>query len=92
MGQFSDRKKENVLPGPLIKSHSPTLNEFLWKGDPNASRLQRIGASLFALFYLGAGLTFVYFAIEDRSLIVCILGFACSILGVKALLAAFRRH
>jgi hypothetical protein len=57
--------------------HGPPVNrnataEFLWKGSPKPSMVQRIGAFLFGIGFLVGGLSAMGSAVEDRSLLLAI--------------------
>src|SRR5579862_9565643 len=45
-------RQENIVwPGPLVNSRG--VDEFLWKGSPNPTVIQRIAAWIFGLTFIG---------------------------------------
>ena len=57
-------RQENLLwPNTLVNSKN--VDRLLFKGSPNPTLVQRIGAWLFGLLYIGLGFCFVSFAKHD---------------------------
>lgn len=60
------KRQENLIwPSPLVNSKG--VDGLLWKGDPDAPLVQRIGAVLFASAFGLIGIVFVGIAWEQRS-------------------------
>lgn len=73
-------------------SESRGVDEFLLKGSPDAPLVQRIGAWLFGLFFLAAGIVFLELARECESGLLILLAIAGLGLGLKVFMNGFRRH
>lgn len=54
------RQRNIVWPDPLVNSRS--VDEFLWKGSPNPTPVQRIGAWLFGLVFMAQGVAILILA------------------------------
>lgn len=88
-------KQRNTLwPDAMINGRS--VDEFLWKGSPDAPLVQRIGAWIFGLTFmlLGIGLVEIDREIEPyrKSLALVVLGVVCFWIGVKVFWNGFRRR
>jgi hypothetical protein len=64
---------------------SPNIDEFLLKGRPPSSWVQRIGIIMIGSAFLAFGLFFSYYAIQDRSMVIggaalCYMGLCVRIL------------
>jgi hypothetical protein len=86
---FKAKQRNTVWPDPLINSRG--VDEFLWKGSPDAPLVQRIGAWLFGLFFLAAGVAFLELARERGSGLLILLALAGLGLGLKVFMNGFRR-
>ena len=83
-------KQSNTLWPDAIKN-SRGVDEFLWKGSPNAPMVQRIGAWIFGLFFLMAGLSFLDVAYERQAPLVLVISLAFFALGTRICLNGFRK-
>lgn len=87
--ELRSRQKNTVWPDPLLNSRS--VDEFLWRGSPNASPIQRLGAVVFGIFFVAIGAGNMDLGRGHHSAIQFIIGLLGSALGVRILLKAFRR-
>ena len=76
------KQRNTVWPDPLINSRG--VDAFLWKGSPNPSMVQRIGAVLFGLFFICGAVMFASICAERHSL-WGILAFVFLYAGAKVL-------
>ena len=58
--EIGDKQRNIVWPGPLVNSRG--VDEFLWKGSPNPTLIQRIAAWLFGLVFIGIASVLLYIA------------------------------
>ena len=63
--ELEDRQR-NVLPHDQLRN-SRGVDAFLWRGDPNATKVQRAGIVVFASFFLIAFIEFLGIAFESHS-------------------------
>jgi hypothetical protein len=84
-------KQRNTL-WPDVLASGRRVDEFLWSGSPSASIVQRIGASLFGLGFLGSGLLLLYHAWKEQSFILVLMSFGVLLLAAKITHSAFRSH
>lgn len=87
------RQRATVWPDTLRNERF--VNAFLWKGDPNARPVQRVGLVVFALFFLLLGMSLVSIPFqknfEDGSSIVFFVALPPLLLSVRLLRNAFLR-
>ncbi len=87
------RQRATVWPDTL--RNGATIDAFLWKGDPNAKPVQRIGLIIFAIFslLLAFFLTTIPFEknFEDGSSIVFLAALIPILITVRLLRNAFLR-
>jgi hypothetical protein len=57
---FERRQRNTVWPDTVRNGRS--VDAYLWKGSPDAPRVQRIGAFIWGAFFLSLGLMFAFFA------------------------------
>jgi hypothetical protein len=84
------KQRNTVWPDTMINSRG--VDEFLWKGDPNAPLVQRMAAWIFGIFFILIGVGWLDAGYEKHSLIVAVLSILWFLLGGKVLLNGFRRH
>jgi len=75
------RQRNIVWPDTLRNSRK--VDAFLWKGSPNATPVQRIGAWLFGLTFLGLGVNFFILARHAGSRLIGAVGLAGIFLGLR---------
>ena len=59
------------------------VDEFLWKGSPNPTVVQRIGACLFGLAYLAAGSVMFWAAQEERLWLLIMISVGVILFGAR---------
>ena len=84
------KQRNTVWPNTMINSRG--VDEFLWKGDPNAPLVQRMAAWIFGIVFLLIGLGWLDVGYEKHWLIFAVLSIVWFLLGGKVLLNEFRRH
>lgn len=87
------RQRATVWPDTL--RNGATIDAFLWKGDPNAKHVQRIGLVVFAFFFLLIGIFLASIPFqknfEDGSNIVFIVALPLLLLSVRLCRNSFLR-
>ena len=58
------KKRQRNIVFPDTVRNGRTVDAYLWKGNPDAPLVQRIGACLIGLFYMAVGLTVLSFIRE----------------------------
>lgn len=84
------RQSNTVWPDTLRNSKS--VDAFLWKGDPDAPLVQRVGAWTFGIFFILGGVTWLAGAYKRHSWGVAMLSIAWSLIGGRVFLNGFRRN
>jgi hypothetical protein len=56
--EAKNRQRNIVFPDTVRNARS--IDAYLWKGNPNAPLVQRVGACLIGLFFIGIGLMMLY--------------------------------
>jgi hypothetical protein len=87
--ELRSRQKNIVWPDPLRNSRN--VDEFLWRGSPNATPVQRLGATIFGVFFGAIGAANMDLGHEHHSTIQFLIGLLSSVLGLRILINAFRR-
>jgi hypothetical protein len=88
---FESHQRNVVWPDTMVNGHS--VDELLWKGSPNATKVQRVGIAIWGLFFLSLGVFFVFvLASEQHSFFAAILGLLLMALGTRIILNAFNRR
>jgi hypothetical protein len=72
--------------------NSRGVDEFLWKGSPDAPFVQRIAAWVFGVFFVLGSIAWLDAAFERHSVIVGVLSIAWFLVGGKVFLNGFRRR
>jgi hypothetical protein len=83
------RQRNTVWPDPLVNSRA--VDEYLWKGNPTAPLVQRIGAVVFGCAYLLAGAALALTTIEHHlypALVISVVGW---LVAGKMFMNAFNR-
>ena len=84
-------KQENtVWPGPITNSRS--VDEFLWRGDPDAPLVQRMAAWIFGITFTMIGIGWLIIAHDKHWVEFGVLSIAWFLLGGKVFLNGFNRH
>ena len=89
-----DRQKNIVFPDTTRNGRS--IDAYLWRGNPDAPLVQRIGAFLFGFVCLGIGLVILSFARSDGPIsdviLDVILSLASVALGIRVMANGFKRR
>jgi hypothetical protein len=88
--EIKSKQRNFVFPDTLRNSRS--VDEFLWKGSPNAPIVQRMAAWMFGLFFILAGVAFIDVAYEKHYWIFGVLSVVWFLVGGKVFLNGFRRR
>jgi hypothetical protein len=83
--------QQNTL-WPDTMKNSSSVDEFLWKGSPDAPLVQRIGACIFGLTFILGGLGWFAAAYEKNDRVFGILSIPWFFIGGKIFLNGFRRR
>jgi hypothetical protein len=84
-------RQSNTLWPDTLKN-SKGVDEFLWKGSPDAPLVQRIGAWIFGLTFILLSLAFVDIAYEKHSPFVLAFSAISFLIGGKVFLNGFRKR
>ena len=88
--------KQSPVTWPETVNAGRAVDEFLWKGDPKAKLVQRVGLAIFAAIFLGfsviAGVLIVVKRDATTTAMCGFLGSLCGIAGVRFLRNTFRRQ
>jgi len=92
--ELEARQRSYLWPDYLRATRN--VFEFLWKGDPKAKPVQRIGLILFAFHFWVAGVFFVAFAWSSEAwisrMIGSLPGSISVLISIRVFLNAFLRH
>lgn len=92
--EIKEKQRNTVWPDTLLNSRN--VDEYLWKGSPNAPLVQRIGAWLFGFTFILLGVMLVEVdretTPERKSIALVILAVLFFGLGIKVFLNGFRRR
>jgi hypothetical protein len=87
--EIKTKQRNFAFPDTLRNSRS--VDEFLWKGSPDAPLVQRMGAWMFGLFFILGGLVFLDVAYEKHYWIFGVLSICWFLVGAKVFLNGFRK-
>lgn len=82
------RQRNTVWPDTM--RNGITVDGYLWKGDPNAPRIQRIGAFMFGLIFLFMAGIWFYLARRDIFWPLYLFAAAFGYVGCRLLRNAFK--
>jgi len=88
--QVKAKQRNIIWPDTMINGRG--VDEFLWKGSPDAPLVQRIAAWVFGVFFVLASLAWLAAAFERHSVVVGVLSIAWFLVGGKVFLNGFRRR
>jgi len=92
VNDIKGRQQNIVWPSPLRNSRA--VDAFLWRGSPKPTVVQRIGAWLFGLTFVGFGLLpllMVWHETISGALVMIAMGSAALLLGIKICRNAFAK-
>lgn len=75
------RAKQRNTVWPEMQANSRAVDSLVFKGDPNATPVQRIGIGLFGAFFVLAGIAFVVIGHDLHSVAYFLISFAGFLLG-----------
>ena len=91
--EIEAKQKATLFPDSLRAGG--IVDEFLWKGDPNAKPIQRAGLVVFGLTFWFSGVVLIAIGWARNEgigcLAFCLVGSASVILSIRLLLNAFLR-
>ena len=85
------RAKQRNIVFPDTLRNSRGVDEYLWKGSPNATRVQRVASWMFGCFFILAGVAFVDVAFEKQDWPSGVFSICWFLVGGKVFLNGFRR-
>ena len=88
--ELKARQRNLIWPDALINSRS--VDEFLWRGAPDAPLIQRVTAWLFGLAFIAVGIALIVAAYEKHFIIVGVLSIAWFLVGGRVCLNGVRRR
>jgi hypothetical protein len=83
-------QRNTLWPDAMVNSSS--VDALLWKGSPNATKVQRIGIAIWGLAFACLGAACELGAYEKHELFPAFFGFPWLALGTKLFLNAFKRN
>jgi hypothetical protein len=88
--ELEARQRNTVWPDTMVNGRS--VDEFLWKGSPDAPLVQRMGAWIIGLFFILMGLLFFDIAYEKHDRVFGVFSIPWIFLGIKVFLNGCRRR
>ena len=88
--QVKAKQRNIVWPDTMINGRG--VDEFLWKGSPDAPLVQRMAAWVFGFFFVLGSFVWLDAAFQRHSVIVGLLSIAWFLVGGKVFLNGFRRR
>jgi len=85
-----NKQRNTIWPEAL--NNSRDVDEFLWKGAPDAPLVQRVGAWLFGMVFVLVGVGWFAAGYARNWWIFCLLSFVWFFVGVRVFLNGFRKH
>jgi len=85
------RQKQRNIVFPDTVRNARSVDAFLWRGSPNPTMVQRIGAWLFGLTLIGGGVLFLDLARTDGALVFLIAALLL-LLGARVCRNGFPRN
>jgi hypothetical protein len=84
-------KQRNILwPDTVVNGRA--VDVFLWRGSPDPTIVQRIGAWLFGLLFLALSVGFLDYALRERSFVLVLFSLGWILLGARVFRNGFRRR
>lgn len=82
------RQRNTVWPDPM--RNASTVDEYLWKGNPKAPTVQRVGAAIFGVMFLIFAGMFIYMAAEEKVWLLYLVSLAPGYIGLRTLRNGFK--
>jgi hypothetical protein len=86
--EIKARQRNTVWPE--MQANSRAVDSLIFKGDPNATPVQRIGIGLFGAFFVLAGIAFIGIGRDLHSVAPFLISFAAFLLGGLVLFNSLR--
>jgi hypothetical protein len=90
IGELEAKQRNTVWPDPMINSRG--VDEFLWRGSPDAPLVQRVAAWILGIFFILAGLAWLVGAYLRGWWVIAVLSILWFYVGGRVFLNGFRRH
>jgi hypothetical protein len=84
------RQRNAVWPDAMVNSSS--VDALLWKGSPNATKVQRVGIAIWGMAFACVGVFCELLAYEKRNLIPAFFGSLPLAVGARLFRNAFKRN
>ena len=84
------RRQRNVLWEDTVRN-GRKVDKFLWSGAPDAPLVQRLGAFIFGMTFIGFSLLLVEISWHEKSLMLSLISCASFGVGIKVFRNGFRR-
>jgi hypothetical protein len=84
------RQRNTLWPDAMVNSSS--VDALLWKGSPNATKVQRVGIAIWGMCFGFLGAVCELGAYEKQELFLMFFGLPWLALGAKLFLIAFKRN
>jgi hypothetical protein len=88
--EIKTKQRNTLWPDALINSRG--VDEFLWKGSPDAPLVQRVAAWLFGVAFILCGIGWLVAAYKKEWWGICLLSVVWFFVGVRVFLNGFRRR
>jgi|SRR6185312_3937420 hypothetical protein len=86
-----EARQRNTQPHDQLRN-GVGVDALLWKGDPNATKLQRAGIAMFGSFFLAAAVAFLGMAWEANSILLGVVSVAFLLVSIRLFRNVFRRE
>jgi hypothetical protein len=88
--EIKQKQRSTVWPDALVNSRG--VDEFLWKGSPDAPLVQRVAAWLFGIVFILAGVGWLAGAYQKHWWGICLLSIVWFYVGARVFLNGFRKR
>jgi hypothetical protein len=75
------RAKQRNTVWPEMQANSRAVDSLVFRGDPNATPVQRVGIGLFGAFFIMAGIAFIVIGHDRHSVVLFLVAVAWFLLG-----------
>jgi hypothetical protein len=86
------RANQRNIVWPDLLVNSRAVDAFLWRGSPNASLVQRIGACLFGLTFFVGGVVLLSLSWSKASPVLALFSLAWVLVGARVITNGVRRR
>jgi hypothetical protein len=88
--ELAQKQRNTAWPDTLVNSRG--VDEFLWRGSPDAPLVQRIAAWLFGIVFVLVGAAWLVAAYQKHWWGICLLSIVWFYVGGRVFLNGFKRH